>query len=116
MMEVSSLGGEEEPAWDTSGEEELLDEAAPPEELVDGPYAGVSKPISSSMAREPLRHVFFPYQDYRFESSKIPMGGSHQSGGAQGSVVAVPEYNSTAFRGRGNLSGEAHRGAPRVSQ
>ena len=116
MTEVSLLGGEEEPAWDTSGEEELLDEAAPPKELVGGPYAGVSKPISSSMAREPLHPVSFPYQDYRFESSKIPKRDSCQSGSAQGSAVAVPDYNSTASRGRGNLSGEAHRGAPRVGQ
>ena len=68
------------------------------------------------MAREPLHPVSFPYQDYRFESSKIPKRGSHQSGSAQGSAVAVPEYNLTASRGRGNLSGEAHRGAPRVGQ
>ena len=68
------------------------------------------------MAREPLRPVSFPYQDYQFESSKIPKRGSCQSGSAHGSAVAVPEYNSTALRGRGNLSGEAHRGAPRVGQ
>ena len=113
MTEVSSLGEEEEPAWDTSGEEELLDEATPPEELVGGSYAGVLKPISSSMAREPLCPVSFSYQDYWFKSSKIPKRGSRQSGSAQGSAVAVPEYN---LRERGNLSGEAHRGAPRVGQ
>ena len=113
MTEVSSLGGEEEPAWDTSGEEELLDEAATPEELVGGSYAGVSKPISSSVAREPLHPVSFPYQDYRFENTKIPKRDSHRSSSAQGSAVAVCEYN---LRERGNPSGEAHRGAPRVGQ
>ena len=68
------------------------------------------------MAREPLCPVSFPYQDYWFESSKTPKRGSCQSSSAQSSAVAVPEYNLTASRGRGNLSGEAHRGAPRVSQ
>ena len=106
MMEVSSLGGEEEPDWDTSSEKELLDEAAPPEELVRGSYAGVSKHISSGEANKQLHQSSFPYQDYRLESPRVLKRGSHQSGSAQGSAVAVPEHNLTASRGRGNYLGK----------
>ena len=122
MTEVSSLGGEEEPDWESPDDEELPHEAVPPEdELSGGSHAGLSGHISSRVSNSQQSHVCgefsnqhsqqasFPYRDYRLESSRIPHRGNHRSGSAQGSAVAVPEHN----RPRGNaVSGEVHRGEP----
>ena len=122
LTDVSSLGGEEEPDWESPDNEELLDEAVPLEDELGGEsYAGVSKHVSLRVSNSQQSHpcgevpnqrsrqAAFPYRDYRFESSGIPKRGNRMSGSTQGSAAAVPEHN----RGRGNaVSGEAFRGKP----
>ena len=118
MTEVSSLDEEEEPDWDSQEEEELLDEAVPQDdEVVGGSYAGTSKHIPSRVSKGQSHQASFPYQDYRFESSRIPERGSRRSSSAQGSAAAaVPEHNTARPGIRGNVSRGAHGDAVRGQQ